>query len=222
MYLLVLGALLVLANRIPLTQPQPIAASGHECIIGRCAPQLGWDLASWEPVTDRVRGGRSTAAARVDSRTGCLVFAGTLDTSALGGAGFASVRRRRPLDLSAFRGLAVRVARAAAPPAPRVYALNLVDEVNEGTHDRGDGRRASSIEFKFSFDAPVDGGIVQASFDDFVPYYRGKPVENGPRIDTRKIVAISLMIQSYFDKQQGDYELVLESITGLLPEDSEI
>ncbi|KAJ3072825.1 hypothetical protein HDU98_002849, partial [Podochytrium sp. JEL0797] len=186
-------AIVLEAKKDELTRLMQIAnhlssSASSKTLFGPSAKN-GWgDLNTWLSVTDRVRGSISTAVMDL-SHADRAVFNGVFDTSALGGAGFASVRAN-------LNG--------------HTYALNLYNELGGW---REDGRRESSIEFKFNFKTRGSGGahgveVFEAAFDEFVPYYRGRPVDNGERIDASRIVGLSLMVQSYFDQQKGPYEAV--------------
>ncbi|KAI9339595.1 CIA30 family protein [Obelidium mucronatum] len=214
-FLFCLGVLIAGAIAAPASSPQqqqPLSAAARRGELFGGAATWG-DDATWLAVTDRVRGGASTAAldTHAAAHAGAAVFAGVLDTAALGGAGFASVRAELSAarrDLAAFAGIAV----AADCADGRTYALNLHNSLGAR---RPDGRRESAVEFKFSFETtPGAAAVFYAPFSAFVPYYRGRPVTDGSAtLDPSNIVSMSIMIQSYFDKQKGPYELVLHSIS---------
>ncbi|ORY46416.1 CIA30-domain-containing protein [Rhizoclosmatium globosum] len=102
-------------------------------------PKQLFGPSTWDSVTDRVRGGISTAtlATSYDHAT----FSGLLDTSTLGGAGFASVRTNlTTTDFSAYSGLQITFDKADG----RTYALNLYNELG--------GRREDGRYCVISFD----------------------------------------------------------------------
>ncbi|KAI8836872.1 complex I intermediate-associated protein 30-domain-containing protein [Chytriomyces cf. hyalinus JEL632] len=165
----------------------------------------------WTPVTDAVRGGSSTAALDIMNQT--ARFSGTLDTSTLGGAGFASVRRYVNFDLSLFSGIRVVVAKADGMR----YSINLKNSQQER---RPDGRLESSVEFKYNFETRNSSSqqVFDAPFTAFKPYYRGREVTDPskmPKLDLSNIQVFSIMIQSYFDAQKGDYNIVFDSIAAI-------
>lgn len=152
------------------------------------------------------------------------VFAGHLDITALGGAGFASQRTvddafRPQLDLSGYDGLLLDVDLSRTDD--RMYTLVLKDTV---LPKRPDGREQSSIswEIGFSVAAPGtatsspeggDAGQVQLLFRDFKATYRGKPVDEPEApLDLGGIKRVALMVRSFFGEQEGDFALGLKSV----------
>lgn len=149
------------------------------------SPHRPWLPPPWTTVDDRVRGGSSKS--HLSSLPGnCAVFYGQLDTTTLGGAGFAS--QFSPVDLDRVVDVADSSEFQVAGPQPRgdtrptwnlseyeglelsvlnmdskTYTLILKD--TEDTDDeRDDGRKKASIswEVRFKDSSEAQGGI---SFD---------------------------------------------------------
>ncbi|KAL9033886.1 MAG: hypothetical protein Q9214_007298, partial [Letrouitia sp. 1 TL-2023] len=147
-----------------------------------------WLPPPWTTVDDRVRGGSSTS--HLSSLPGnCAVFHGQLDTTTLGGAGFASQfspvdldrvvdvanssdlqvagtqprRDIRPMwDLSEYGGLELCVLKMDT----KTYTLILKD--TEDTDDeRDDGRKKAGIswEARFKNSSEAQGGVLFDSND---------------------------------------------------------
>ncbi|TPX38160.1 hypothetical protein SmJEL517_g00261 [Synchytrium microbalum] len=173
-----------------------------------------WNAADWETVDDRVRGGKSESHLTVLEDGGAAIFHGFLDIETLGGAGFAS-QRTTPLpagksfDLSKYDGLGIRILRGDG----KKYALNIKN--NELTK-RPDGRVESSIEYKAVF-TTTDGsdGMYYFPFSTFQAYYRGKISNDAPPLENKSITSFSIMMQSYFGEQKGEFELVIASISAM-------
>jgi hypothetical protein len=163
----------------------------------------GWSLDSWRTVDDRVRGG-SSISHFIPSNENAL-FYGHLDTTTLGGAGFASQKfvPNVPFNFLSWSGLIITIIEGDGLK----YAINL-----KGTKDkrRPDGRLESSIEYKFSFEGSKSQVI--APFSEFKPFFRGRPAPESPPLNKTEIYSLSFMIQSYFDQQKGDFKITMESI----------
>ena len=150
---------------------------------------LDLDLEPWQAINDGVMGGVSSG--RMVSTDDGLRFEGELSLENNGG--FASVRRPVKEDLSRSRGVRLKL--------------------------RGDGR---SYQFRLRLDNRFDGvawrtgfatngqwQIVELSFDDFEPVFRGRRVpEAGPAV-AEKIRQIGFMLA---DKQPGPFALDIRSI----------
>ncbi|KAJ3141969.1 hypothetical protein HK100_004757 [Physocladia obscura] len=208
---LLVGFMVVAVQCAVVAEKQKAMLHPDSALFGRNTHD-GWRTErDWAIVTDAVRGGSSTAKVVISPRDKTLYFSGNLDTTTLGGAGFASARFNfdAPLNLTGVRALLITV----ASRDDKTYALNLVDSLPETSPD---GRKQSAIEYKFSFGPESSfsekNAEIYAPISGFVPYYRGRRVENAPPLNTSNIVAISIMIQSYFDQQKGDYSLKLSSI----------
>lgn len=154
---------------------------------------------------------------------GSIDFSGFLDTTTLGGAGFASQAYSHPLPgdpitTDRFAGLrltgrrlqAVNQAQAFSSRSEKYpgggegpvtsFILNLKTETPQ---KRPDGRRESQLTYEWQIDLasyPIDGGAfdVEAAWNDFKPTYRGRPVEDAPKLDSSKVKEWSIMARSDF------------------------
>jgi hypothetical protein len=171
-------------------------------------PIIGWKLSEWETVDDRIRGGSSYSYLKEnnDSSKG-VVFCGNLDTSTLGGAGFASQRISLGdyLDASAFSHLKI----VFIEKSEKTLSLNLY---NSYSTERGDGRYKSQVVYKASFPLKKDVEIYLA-WSDFKPNYRGRYDPNAEPLNLQKITGLSIMMQSFFDSQKGPFLLGIKSIS---------
>ncbi|KAK8069759.1 hypothetical protein PG994_006375 [Apiospora phragmitis] len=183
-----------------------------------------WTAEAWTASDDRVRGGKSQSYLDCPAGADKAVFRGTLDITALGGAGFASQRTvdddgaheppppppAGPWDVSAYDGLRLRVLRAGGDG--KKYTLTLKDEV---LPKRPDGRDQSTVSWEYDFISPKDGDGDDDSEDrelyvpwsDFKPTYRGKPKLDAPELDLANVRRISLMMRSFFGEQEGAFRL---------------
>lgn len=161
-----------------------------EVIFGPPAlqPRKVWTASDFVSVDDRIRGGSSTSAMKdVDKGSssedeGTIDFMGFLDTTTLGGAGFASQAYSQPLpgmpvNQTQYKGLrlCVRPVASASNPekkpstgkeganggsypgggrgAVRSYTLNLKTQEPQR---RPDGRRESQIVYEYKIVLPPD------------------------------------------------------------------
>ena len=165
----------------------------------------------WTTTDDRVRGGASqsylTAFPNNTAR-----FYGHLDTSTLGGAGFASQfspleifdldkgtkDEKSSWDLSAYDGIEIEVGKGDG----KVYTFILKDE--EQAEKREDGREKSGINWEIDFkagksgDAEVEkeeGMKVWVPWGDFKATYRGKEKEDAGRLKTGEVRRVGLMMR---------------------------
>jgi hypothetical protein len=172
-------------------------------------PISGWDLGNWRTVDDRVRGG-SSQSSLIPYIDGVL-FKGILDTKTLGGAGFASQQywfnSEQEWIGSNQKGLAITFGRILNEN-PKEISINLF---NEYPQDRGDGRRKSNIAYKNSI-IPEEYERQILYFDDFKPTFRGRDKPDAPPLDLSQITGLSIMMQSFFDKQQGSFQIEIVSI----------
>ncbi|PWN42517.1 CIA30-domain-containing protein [Ceraceosorus guamensis] len=220
-----------------------------------------WRSKDFTPVNDSIRGGISNSDLEVvgeqvkgawshrdagasSSDLGEAIFSGFLDTTKLGGAGFASQSFTRPLpqklDAHHFSGLRLVIRHphdsAASQPASEPgggeapvysYVLNLrtADPVK-----RPDGRNESAIIYEWDFDASKAQGFdgssycpskagspayVEAQWKDFAATYRGRPAKDAEKLDPAKIKGFSIMARSNFGKQSGKFELRLIELQAL-------
>ena len=171
----------------------------------------------WTAVDDRVRGGSSRSSLAILDLTRA-VFSGTLDTKTLGGAGFASQTTTpdSEWDLSGYDGIELSIGRGDG----KVYTLILKDE--ERKERRDDGREQSNLSWEYDFDAPFTehgqstaGDILFVPWDHFIPTYRGRLKKDARPLKTGNVVRFSIMMRSFFDAQEGEFELVLKSIAAV-------
>ncbi|KAK8097991.1 uncharacterized protein PG998_013477 [Apiospora kogelbergensis] len=120
-------------------------------LFGGDAP---WSAEAWTASDDRVRGGKSQSYLECPASADKAVFRGTLDITALGGAGFASQRTvdlaaRPAWDVSAYDGLRLKVLREGGDG--KKYTLTLKDSV---LPKRPDGREQSTVSWEYDFVSP--------------------------------------------------------------------
>ncbi|KAK4190817.1 NADH:ubiquinone oxidoreductase [Podospora australis] len=208
-------------------------------------PDRPWKESDWTASDDRVRGGKSLSSLKVvvvegndttsaaTSTTSVAVFAGHLDITALGGAGFASQRtvddafHPHPLDLRGYDGLLLDVDLSRTVTSKK-YTLILKDTV---LPKRPDGREQSTLSWEIDFSLAEPGSStgtlsdqekVQLLFKDFRATYRGKPVDEPESpLDLGGIKRISIMIRSFFGEQEGDFELGMKSLAAIKAENNE-
>jgi len=171
-----------------------------------------WLPPPWITTDDRVRGGvsRSYLTALPDS---CARFHGHLDTSTLGGAGFASQfsppdvarsvedEEEGSWDLSEYDGIEVAVGKGDG----KVYTLILKDE--PPAEKREDGREKAGVNWEVEFEAgrhggegkdegKDDGGVrIWMPWGDFKATYRGKEKDDAGKIMTGEIRRLGLMMR---------------------------
>lgn len=153
----------------------------------------GWYVDDWFPVNDQVRGGSSTSFLALVNAS--VRFHGHLDTSTLGGAGFASQKTIISWDLSEFQGLIIKVESSDAMK----YSFNFKNP------DR-------DIEYRYSFQSQLLPFTLVIPWDRFLPTYRGRDLPNAQKFDPSSISSLSIMCASYFDQQKGDFSIILGSI----------
>ncbi|KAF4461944.1 complex i intermediate-associated 30 [Fusarium albosuccineum] len=169
-----------------------------------------WNESLWTASDDRVRGGSSISHLTVLTPTQAL-FHGNLDTKTLGGAGFASQRTTGDLslDLTNTAGLQLEL---GADNSEHKFTLTVKDAI-PGRSD--DGRDQAGLSWEVNFEAPKDGGVIVKKWEDFRATYRGRDVEDAKPLDLGDVKRVSLMMRSFFDQQDGDFKLVVNSIAAL-------
>lgn len=162
------------------------AAAGLAQLFGPAThitpPAIAWNASSFHAVDDRVRGGSSQSHAQLTAKDGQLLFSGYLDTTTLGGAGFASQQYGASpafpitLEPAAYKGLELRVipqetkmdtesgsssqqgtstgsSSNSVPGGGRGPVTSYVFNVYTSIPQRRpDGRRESSIVYEYHFD----------------------------------------------------------------------
>ncbi|NJK28964.1 MAG: CIA30 family protein [Acaryochloris sp. RU_4_1] len=135
----------------------------------------------WGAVDDVVMGGVSNSGLQHDG--GVAVFSGHVSTANSGG--FASVRTRNfepPLNLSAYQGIEVQVKGDG-----QRYKFLLRDQ------DSWD-----SIAYAYSFDTIARQWItVRIPFNQLVPVFRAKTVQDAPPIQSQTIRAMQIMLSKF-------------------------
>lgn len=185
--------------------------------------KAGWNASEWTASDDSVRGGSSYSSLEVieiGSQQQAR-FSGNLDTTTLGGAGFASQRTTtfdKTWDLSAYDGLSIAIAKGDG----RQYTFNLKTVLPER---RPDGRDNSTLEYAWNFKAPdssTSPGTEQAGatklwarWAEFEPSYRGRKPTDAPPLDTTSLRRFSIMIRSFFNEQHGPFDLTIDSIEAI-------
>ncbi len=171
-----------------------------------------WLPPPWTTTDDRVRGGASRSYLSALPDNGAR-FHGHLDTSTLGGAGFASQfspldaavagedERKSGWDLSAYDGVEVAVGKSDG----KVYTLILKDEALD--ERREDGREKAGVNWEVEFEAAGKGGKekgeeekregtrIWAPWGDFKATYRGKEKEDAGDLKTGQIRRVGLMMR---------------------------
>ncbi|RSM01246.1 hypothetical protein CDV31_011436 [Fusarium ambrosium] len=168
-----------------------------------------WSQELWTASDDRVRGGSSVSNLTIcDSQA---IFHGNLDTKTLGGAGFASQRTKGDLslDLSQTVGLQLDL---GAGNSEQKFTLTVKDTIPER---REDGRDEAGVSWEVDFEPPTEGGIIVMKWDEFRATYRGRDVDDPKPLDLGDVKRISLMMRSFFDQQDGDFKLVVNSIAAI-------
>jgi monofunctional biosynthetic peptidoglycan transglycosylase len=145
---------------------------------------------SWEIINDAVMGGVSESRISITEKKTAL-FQGTVSLENSGG--FSSIRTHpRDFELSGYQGLMVRVKGDG-----KDYRLHLrTDDTYEGT------------AYQAHFSTEKDEWItVRLPFDDFIPVFRGRIINDAPQLDLRSIRRMGFMIA---DKQEGPFRLEIE------------
>ena len=147
------------------------------------------DEASWQIVNDGVMGGRSQGYVEVSE--GVLRFTGTLVTQ---GGGFTSVRADRPVDLTGYDGVELRV---------RGGGRTFEVEVDDGTRRRG--RRVSR---RAPFETGEAWAWVRVPFSALQTTVFGQSV-SAPPINLADVGHFGLYI---LDGQDGPFRLEVDAI----------
>ncbi|KAJ5918242.1 hypothetical protein N7454_010617 [Penicillium verhagenii] len=167
-----------------------------------------WTQSDWTSSDDRVRGGASTSTLTCSPSSLTALFHGTLDITALGGAGFASQRTTgedRTWDLSSYDGIELVLDPRHADD--KLYTLTLKDEIRPR---RPDGREQSSVSWEFDFRATRTRIFVP--WAEFRPTYRGRDKKDAGELDLGNVKRFGIMVRSFFGDQEGPFELGIVSI----------
>ncbi|MFK0733509.1 MAG: CIA30 family protein [Gloeotrichia echinulata GP01] len=167
----------------------------------------------WGALDDVVMGGVSASNIQFVENT--ALFAGNVSTANSGG--FASVRTKNfepAFNLSGYKGVELRVRGDG-----QRYKIFLRTEV------KWDG-----LGYSYSFDTVANTWInIRIPFDDLIPVFRAKVVQDAPKIDISKICSFQLMLSKFeYDGalnpkfSPGGFSLQVESIKayggGTLPQ----
>lgn len=80
-------------------------------------------------------------------------------------------------------------------------------------HYRADGRKMSSIVYESDFKVNKQRKSIYINWSDFKPYYRGKLVENAPKLNTEHVTELSIMYRSKFKSNlDGKFNLKVYSL----------
>jgi len=147
---------------------------------------------TWRPITDTVMGGLSQGQMVIDEQ-GKASFEGVVSLDNNGG--FASIRStKKEFDLRGYAALSFRVKGDG-----RNYKISIKND-----------RAMDGIYYYYDFSTQKDKWIViHASWDDFVPRYRGRVIPDAPPLNLQHIQSIGFMIS---DKQEGPFKLEIDSI----------
>ena len=172
-------------------------------LFGHTSP---WFPQPWTTTDDRLRGGASQSYLSPLPNNSAR-FYGHLDTSTLGGAGFASqfspIPEKGPWNLSAYDGLEIELGKGDG----KVYTLILKD--GSQVEKRDDGREKAGVSWEVEFKAGGDrsedgddgirrgrdGAKVWVPWGDLKPTYRGKEIDDAGQLKTREVKKIGLMMR---------------------------
>ena len=162
---------------------------------------------TWTTIDDRVRGGSSHSYLSPIPNSTSIRFYGTLDTSTLGGAGFASQSTTgdKTWDLSKYNGLEVEVAKWDS----KRYTITVKDEVPDGKREDGREKAVVSWEYDFKLDRkkpavrneeskekdPKKTETVWIPWENFKATYRGKDVDDPKPLNTSEIRRFGLLMR---------------------------
>ncbi|KAF4227777.1 hypothetical protein CNMCM6805_002599 [Aspergillus fumigatiaffinis] len=178
-----------------------MAPSSQRFLFGGDQP---WSHTNWTSSDDRVRGGSSYSGLNILPNN-TVRFNGNLDITTLGGAGFASQRTTDDLswDLSDADGLELDIASSDG----KVYTLVLKDRL---LPKQPDGREQSTVSWEYEF-RTAERAIVRVRWGHLRATYRGREIDAEP-LDLRNVKRISIMVRSFFGRQEGGFSLDIVSI----------
>ncbi|KAL8392383.1 hypothetical protein RB595_002539 [Gaeumannomyces hyphopodioides] len=205
-----------------------------------------WDAARFQASDDRVRGGVSVSFLDVgpspsDAGRTAATFHGNLNTTALGGAGFASQRTVDPFsaDLTGASGLVAEIVvptsaannggTACSPSSStccgadgrsgKTFTVTLKSEILPPSSD---GREQSTVSWEYGFCVLPEQGDqvktrrVEMPLSDFKATYRGREVKDAT-LDLANIKRITFMMRSFFGEQDGDFNLTMNYLAASGP-----
>lgn len=179
-----------------------------------------WRSDEWTAQDDSVRGGESSSVMDIATDGKYSAFSGMVDSKTLGGAGFASQRTTHhvnPWDLSQFDGI---VLVCCGGQSGKRYTVVLKDTIPSKNQDQ------STISWEYTFTPPPSPAPpsksdhlsnkfkIHATFDEFQPTYRGRPVSPKEKLDLKNVKRMSFMVRSFFgaEKQEGKFSLTICSV----------
>lgn len=167
----------------------------------------------WTTTDDRVRGGSSISHLTALPNN-CARFHGHLDTSTLGGAGFASQfsplevpsnpetnESKGSWDLSTYNGIEVAVGNGDG----KTYTLILKDELRD--EKREDGREKAGVNWEVEFEAGSgeeggekegdknNGTRIWVPWGEFKATFRGKEKKDAGNLKTGEVRRVGLMMR---------------------------
>jgi len=140
-------------------------------------------------LNDDVMGGVSRSELRATT-SGTAIFGGTVSFENNGGFATVQTNFRQPLNLSAYRGLVLRI---------------KGDTKRYGVYLRTNSR---SLVYQATYVTTGEWQTIQIPFDEFKPTYFGRTVPGDP-IDTSIIRSMSMLIEY---KQEGKFALEIAHI----------
>ncbi|KAF7846154.1 hypothetical protein BT93_L5114 [Corymbia citriodora subsp. variegata] len=182
----------------------------------------GWNSKDWTDSDDRVRGGSSQIC------EGTAQFCGKLDTTTLGGAGFASQRtteQDKTWDFTSFTGLELLI--HGNQSDDKKYTFILKDTLPERRSSTGPDQSTISWEYDFTKNensAAIKDDVLSVvmQWSEFKPTYRGRPRDDASPLRLDHIKQMSFMMRSFFDTQSGDFQLTILSVQGIKAHDSNL
>ena len=144
---------------------------------------------AWSPLNDGVMGGVSRSEL-VATTSGTAIFRGVVSFENNGGFATVQTNFSQPVNLSAYRGLSLRI---------------KGDAKRYGMYLRTNSR---SLVYQATFVTTGEWQTVQLPFDQFKPTYFGRTVPGDP-IDTSIIRSMSVLIEY---KQEGPFALEIAHI----------
>jgi NADH dehydrogenase [ubiquinone] 1 alpha subcomplex assembly factor 1 len=147
------------------------------------------ETAPWYPLNDDVMGGVSRSEI-VATTSGTAIFRGVVSFENNGGFATVQTNFAQPINLSAFRGLSLRI---------------KGDTKRYGMYLRTNSR---SLVYQATFDTTGEWQTVQLPFDEFKPTYFGRTVPGGS-VDSAIIRSMSVLIEY---KQEGPFSLEISHI----------
>jgi len=158
----------------------------------------GQTAGDWEIVNDGVMGGCSESNFQINDRDNAI-FKGSISQENNGG--FASVRHREPLNFEAFSQLHLRL---YADGQRYCFRLRTADE-------NGDIHRFS---YDYRFNTKPNSWLdMYLPLPDFLPFFRGRQLNNVPPLDRSSIRQYGFLIS---DKQEGPFKIEIAGIWGVV------